>query len=106
MEIETVRVTPGDIAAHHQHHAEFAHGVGEAEDGAGGDAGARERHDHAAEGGGARNPQAPGSFHQSAIHGGEAAATMGCTVKGRLYSTEASSKPLKENGSMPPVSLP
>ena len=41
---------PRDVAADHQHHAELADGVGEAEDGGGQEARARQRHDHAEEG--------------------------------------------------------
>ena len=39
-----------DVAADHQHHAEFADGVGEAEDGGGEEAGPRQRHGDAEEG--------------------------------------------------------
>ena len=72
MEIETVRVMPGQIAADHQHHAEFAQSMGEAQDHAGDDAGDGERHHHAEKGGGARDAQAPGGFDQLAVHRREA----------------------------------
>src|SRR5579871_6618236 len=52
----------GDVAADHEHHAEFADGVREAQHDAGDRAGGRERQNHAAKGLEARCAQRPGGF--------------------------------------------
>ena len=61
----------GDVAANHQHHAEFAHGVGETEDAGGDEAWAGQRQHYVDEGVPRAGAQRGGYFQRALANGAE-----------------------------------